>query len=99
MVTSLPPASPLAAFHSPWTGGTKGNPTFQDCSVCFGLKCVFDRTITFCADSDSSIGSRRGRERVLRFSFASCNVRPCQMRQLKQHPVCLSCSLDQGVKY
>lgn len=40
-----------------------------------------------------------GRERVLRFSFTSCNVRPCQMRQLKQHPVCLSCGLDWGVKY
>lgn len=40
-----------------------------------------------------------GREGVLRFSFTSCNIRPCQMRQLKQHPVCLSCGLVWGVKY
>lgn len=40
-----------------------------------------------------------GWEGVLRFSFTSCNIRPCQMRQLKQHPVCLSGGLDRGVKY
>lgn len=77
---SLPPASLLAAFHSPWRGGTKGNSTFQECSVCIRPKCVFDWTITFCADSDSSIGPRRGVDGVLRFSFTSCSVRPCQMK-------------------
>lgn len=81
---SLPPASFFAAFHSPWRGDTKGDSTFQDRFVCIRLKCVFDWTITFCADSDSSIGPRRGVGGVLRFSFTSCSIRPCQMRQLKQ---------------
>lgn len=42
----------------------------------------------------SSIGSRRGREGVLRFSFSSYNGKPCSNEKVKT-----TCSLDQSVKY